>query len=94
MFCKEFEDAFVLVGPGGGAFEGVVFDGVGGQLPVLFAQLDELLREADGVLEMHVDIDHAVADEERAAQAAGEVDGRAAAVGFGSSCGSLRMLEV
>src|ERR1044072_1652356 len=89
-FVEESEDAFVFVGPTVGAVEGVVFDGVGGQLPVLFAQLDEALGEADGVLEVHVGVHHAVADEQRALEPCGEVDGRAASVGVGVV---LRLVE-
>src|SRR5215204_4418445 len=83
VLLEESEDALVLVGPTVGAFEGVVFDRVGGELPVLFAQLDESFGQADGVLEVDVHVDHAVADEERALQPRGEVDGRTAAVRLG-----------
>src|SRR5689334_1579292 len=47
LFREEFEYALVLVGPTVGAVEGVVFDGVGRDLPVLFAEFDETLDEAD-----------------------------------------------
>src|SRR4051812_48728443 len=80
LFVEESEYALVFVGPTVGAVEGVIFDGVGRYLPVLFAEFDEAFGEADGVLEVDVRVNHAVADEQRALQALGEVYGRAEAV--------------
>ena len=61
----------------------VIFYRVRGHRPIFLAQFDEALRQPHGVLEFHVGIDHAVADEERAFQAFCEEDGTAAAVGLG-----------
>src|SRR5207237_7102604 len=83
LFGKQFEYALVLVGPTVGAVEGVIFDGVGGDLPVLFPQFDKALDEAHRVLEVDVRVNHAVTDEKRALQSGGEVDGRAESVSFG-----------
>src|SRR5205823_9056649 len=83
VVVEQFQNAPVLVGPTVGALEGVVFYGVGRDLPVLFPQFDQALDEAHRVLEVDVRVHHAVADEERALEAAGEVEGRALAVGYG-----------
>src|SRR5207245_2666681 len=47
-----------------------------GPVPPLLAQLDQPLDEARGVLEVHVVVHHAVADEEPALQPFREIDGR------------------
>ena len=58
--------------------------------PVLLAQLDQPLRQAHAVLEQHVGVDHAVADQQRALETLGEVDRRALAIRLGVV---LRLVE-
>lgn len=72
---EELEDALVFVGPGGGVDEAVVFDGVTGEFPVVLTELDEALGEADAVLIVNVDVDHAVADQERGLEILRVIDG-------------------
>src|SRR5687768_678046 len=74
MRLEQLQDALVLVRPARLFFERVALHGIDGQLPVLLAQLDEALHEADAVLEVHVVVDHPVADQERRLQPLREVD--------------------
>src|ERR1043165_5369704 len=73
---EQLVDPLVLVGPARRLDEAVVLDRVRRQLPVRLAQLDQLLREAHAVLEVHVRVDHAVADQEAALEAVREVNRR------------------
>src|ERR1043166_2902193 len=57
---EELQDPAILVGPGIGTHEAVVFDRIHGELPIGLAQLDQALGEPHHVLEVHVDVDHAV----------------------------------
>src|SRR5262245_6708552 len=73
---EEIEDSRILVGPRVRAHEAVIFDGVGHEPPALLSELDQPLREADAVLEVHVRVDHAVQNEERIIETLGEENGR------------------
>src|SRR5205814_10211871 len=73
---KQSKNPLVLIRPTRRLDETVIFDGEHRHAPVFLAQLDQLLREAHRVLEVHVRIDHAVADEQRSFQSVGEVDRR------------------
>ena len=79
---EQGEDTLVFVGPTGRLGERVVLNGIDGELPVLFAQLDEPLDQAHGVVELNVGIHHAVTDEECALQPVGEENGGRAPVSF------------
>src|SRR3954468_764676 len=83
VVLEQLEDPLVLVGPARGALEAVVLDRIRRQLPVLLAQLDQPLGEPHRILEQHVGVHHAMADEQRPLQPAGKVDGRALAVRLG-----------
>ena len=52
----------------------MILDGIHRQLPVLLVQLDQPLREPHRILEEHVRVHHAVADEQRALEAVREID--------------------
>src|SRR5206468_1221638 len=73
---EQSEDPLVFIGPRCRLDEAVVLHGKGSQLPVLFSQLDQPLCETDAVLEVHVRVDHAVADQQPTFQAFGEIDWR------------------
>ena len=57
------------------------FDRVNRDFPVLLFQLDQPLGESDGVLEGHVVIHHAMADQEWVSESLGVLDRRASSVG-------------
>src|ERR1700682_4339872 len=76
VLLEQAEDPLVLVGPARRLDEAVVFHRIERHVPVRLAQLDEALREAHGVLEVHVGIDHTMAHQQRALQTLGEVDRR------------------
>src|SRR5262245_2062932 len=80
---KQLQNSLVFVGPARGALKPMIFDGIYGQLPILFPQFDQALDQPHRVLEMHVDVDHAKADQQRAFQPLREIDRRALLVGFG-----------
>ena len=80
---KQPENPLVLIRPARRLDEAVVFERVHGDFPVLLAELDQALGEAHGVLEVDVDVDDAVADQQRAFEPLGEVDRRGLAVGLG-----------
>src|SRR5713101_590859 len=73
---EQLQNAPVLVRPAVGPPEAVRLDRIHGHVPALLAQLDQPLDEARGVLEVHVVVHHAVADEEPALQPFREIDGR------------------
>src|ERR1051326_383238 len=73
---EQSEDPLVLIQPARRLDEAVIFLRVNRHVPVVLLQLDQFLHEADGVLEVHVRIDHAVADEQISFQSIGEVDRR------------------
>src|SRR3546814_14672232 len=79
---EQFQDAFILVGPAAGLHKSVVFYGIDGQLPLVLAELDEGLAESHDILEMHIDIDDAVAHEQVALEALGKIDRRRPAVRY------------
>ena len=68
----------------------MILDRIYGDGPVLLSQLDQPLDEANGVLEMNIPIDHAMADQQSSFQTFRKVDRRAAPVGFGIT---LRLVE-
>src|SRR2546430_11165470 len=63
---EQLQNAPVLVRPTVRPPEAVRLDRIHGHLPALLAQLDQPLDQARGVLEVHVVVHHAVADEEPA----------------------------
>ena len=73
---EQLQNPLVLVRPTGRLDESVVLDRIRRDLPIRFAQLDQPLREADAVLEVHVRVDHAVADQQASFQSLREVDRR------------------
>src|SRR5690606_22085895 len=71
---EQLEDAPVLVEPGVGADVAVAFQRIGSQLPVVLAQLDQLLRQHHRVTVEDVVVDHAVGDQQVVLQAFGIFD--------------------
>ena len=77
------------------SLEAVILDRIRRQLPVFLAQLDQALRQPDRVLEVDVDVDHAVADQQRALRARRRSRSASSACRRSASvCGLLRMLDV
>ena len=61
----------------------MVLDRVQSHFPVVLAQLDQPLRQADRVLGVDVGVDQAVQDQQRPLEVLGEVDRRRSVVGLG-----------
>src|SRR6185295_16978221 len=74
---EQLQDPLVLVGPARLLLEAMVLDRERRDRPVVLPELDEALHQPHAVLEQHVGVDHAVADEQRAFEAFGEIDRRA-----------------
>src|SRR5262245_267831 len=87
---EQLQNPLVFIRPARCALEAVIFDRVGGQFPILFPQFNQALDQPHCVLEMDIDVDHAVADQQRALQTFREIDRRALLVGFGVA---LRRVE-
>ena len=90
MLLKQLEDALVLVGPAGRLAESVILHRIDSQFPVLFAQLNELLHQTDGVDELYVGIHHAMRNQQVPLQTIRKVDGGRLFVGFGIA---LRLVQ-
>src|SRR6185295_15892345 len=75
ILIEQFQDAFVFVSPTLFTFEAMIFDGIRRDFPVRLAKFDQLLDQADSVLEIHVGINHAVTNQQRTFQTAGKVNG-------------------
>src|SRR5256885_13351149 len=63
VLVEQLQDPVVLVGPAGLFLETVVLDRERRERPVLLSQLDQPLDQTHAVLEEHVGIDHAVANQ-------------------------------
>ena len=82
LLVEQLQNPPVFVRPARLFRESMVFDRIHGELPVLLSQLDQPLRQPHRILEVHVRVDHAVADQQRAFQPLGKVDRRALAIGL------------
>src|SRR5688500_10564871 len=80
VLFEQFEDPLVLIRPTGFFDEAVILNGIDRQFPVFFTQFNQPLRETDRILEVHVDIDHAMANQQRALEPLRKIHWRALAI--------------
>src|SRR5262249_61581360 len=66
VVLEQLQNALVFVRPARFILEAVVLHREDSDRPVLLAELDQPLNQPDRVLEEHVRVHHAVADEQRA----------------------------
>src|SRR3989339_1645629 len=65
MRVEELQYPFILIHPAGRFDEPMVLQGIRRKFPVFLLQLNQPLCQPHGVLEMHIDVDHPVADQQR-----------------------------